>query len=235
MDYIRAVATAPAGWRHFGIDALERLPQAVRAHALAALPPDEIHLVESRDQGAVERVLRALFWTLVYHLEADRWDQLARIEPIHPGIIAALPGSVETSLDVGAGSGRLTQHLAPRSRRLVAIEPSAGLGSILHSRLPEVGVVAGWAEALPIPDGWSSLTAACGAFGPEPAILRELRRVTRPGGVILLISPEEPDWFEANGWWRQTMAPIPALDREAWIDDFFGPPDPPHEVVMTQV
>ena len=235
MDYIKAVAAAPAGWRHFGIDDLDRLPQAVKSHSLASLPPNELQLVESREQDAVERVLRALFWTLVYHLESDRWDQLARIEPIHPGIVAALPASVDTGLDVGAGSGRLTQHLAPRSRQLVAIEPSAGLGLILRSRLPEVGVVAGWAEALPIPDGWSSLTAACGAFGPEPAVLRELRRVTRPGGVIFLVSPEEPDWFEANGWRRLTMAPIPALDREAWIDDFFGPPHPPHELVMTQV
>lgn len=235
MDYIRAVAAAPASWRHFGIDDLERLPRAVKAHALASLPPDEVHLMASRDQEALERVLRALFWTLVYHLESDRWDQLAQIEPIHPGIIAALPASVATSLDVGAGSGRLTQHLAPRSRRLVAVEPSAGLGSILRRRLPEVGVVAGWAEALPIPDRWSWLTAACGAFGPEPSILRELRRVTRPGGVILLISPEEPDWFEANGWRRRTMARIPALDHADWIDDFFGPPDPPHELVMTQV
>src|SRR2546427_12797103 len=112
MDYMRAVETAPAGWRHFGIDDVERLPAAVRSHSLASLPRNELALAQRRDQAAVERVLRAMFWTLVYHLEPGRWDELSRIEPIHPDIVSALPDSVTTSLDVGDGSGRRTQHLA---------------------------------------------------------------------------------------------------------------------------
>lgn len=225
MDYEQAVETAPPGWRHFTIDDVSRLPEAVRVHEMARVPRGE----------PGERIVRALFWTLVYHLEPEKWDELARCEPIHPALLDALPRGAGLGLDVGAGSGRLTQHLVTRCDHVVAFEPSARLGLLLARRLPGVHTVAAWAEALPIDHHRSQLTAACGAFGPDPAILAELRRVTAPGGVLALISPESPEWFEANGWERLTAPPARAPDHPRWIDEFFGPPDPPHEMVMTRV
>jgi len=225
MDFEQAVEKAPPGWRHFSVDDIARLPHFVRAHELARIPPGE--------DG--ERVVRALFWTLVYHLEPERWDELARSEPIHPTLIDALPRGVRVGLDVGAGSGRLTQHLVTRCDHVVAVEPSDGLRSILSRRLPQVDAVSAWAEALPIADCSVELTAACGAFGPDMAILAELRRVTAPGGEIAMVSPEEPEWFEAQGWRRITLPAMPAPEHPAWIDDFFGPPDPPRELLMLRV
>jgi SAM-dependent methyltransferase len=235
MDYAAAVETAPPGWRHFRIEDVGRLPPAVKEHFMATLPAGELALARAGDTKAEDRVIRALFWTLVYHLEPGLWDQLAQIEPIHPGILAALPHSIHTSLDVGAGSGRLTQHLATRSETVIAIEPSIGLAKLLRNRLHGLETVAAWADALPIKDGWSQMTAACGAFGPDPLVLQELRRVTAVGGIIALISPEQPEWFEANGWQRHVLGPIPAPKHDPWIDEFFGPPDPPHELIMTHV
>ena len=222
MDFDEAAKKAPPGWRHFTAQDIARLPDAVRAHELARVPSGETE----------ERVLRALFWTLVYHLEPQRWDELAGFEPIHPGVIDLLPPEVGTAVDVGSGSGRLTTHLVQRSRRTVAVEPSAGLRGLLRQRLPEVEVIAGWAERLPVHDGWSELTTACGAFGPDPAILAELRRITARGGTIALISPEEPEWFEANGWRRMSFPPAAPPPHPARLDEFFGPLDPPHEIVM---
>jgi SAM-dependent methyltransferase len=225
MDYAEAVETAPPGWRHFSIDDIARLPEDVQAKELARIPPHEPD----------DRVLRAMFWTLVYHLEPDRWDELARHEPIHPALVAALPRHAANALDVGAGSGRLTQHLVERAGEVVAVEPSAGLRTILAGRLPSVRAIDGWAEDLPVEDGWSRLTAACGAFGPDHAVITELARVTARGGWIALISPEHPEWFEANGWQRISAPPLEPPPHPRWIDEFFGPPDPPHEMVMTEV
>jgi SAM-dependent methyltransferase len=222
VDYEEAVEKAPPGWRHFSIGDVARLPAAVREHELARIPRGEPD----------DNILRALFWTLVYHLEPQKWDELARFEPIHPDLIAALPSGVDTALDVGAGSGRLTQHLVPRCRQVIAIEPSEALLAILTTRMHSVRGVEAWAEALPIDDGWSQLTTACGAFGPDPQIMAELHRVTAPGGVIALISSEQPEWFEANGWRRVSAPPVQAPDHPSWIEEFFGPLDPPHEMVM---
>lgn len=225
MDYAEAVEKAPPGWRHFTMVDIARLPEGVRNHELARVPPHEPD----------ERVIRALFWTLVYHLEPEMWDELARAEPIHPAMVAALPRGAATALDVGAGSGRLTAHLAELCPTVTAVEPSSGLRGILASRLPNVRAVDAWAEALPIEDGWSELTAVCGAFGPDPQIIAELERVTRQGGHVVLISPEQPEWFEANGWRRIVAPSIPPLPHAGWIDDFFGPLDPPHEMVLIRV
>lgn len=225
MEFEEAVAKAPPGWRHFTIADVARLPEDVRNHAMAGVPPNE----------ADDRVVRALFWTFVYHLEPERWDALAGCEPIHPAVIDALPRDVRSGLDVGAGSGRLTEHLVKRCGRVTAVEPSRGLRALLAGRLPQVRAVHGWAEALPVDDVSCELTCSCGSLGPDPAVLAELRRVTAGGGLIALINPEQPDWFEANGWQRLTAPPMPAPPHPPWIEDFFGPPDPPRELLTLRV
>src|SRR5487761_1578617 len=159
---------------------------------------------------------------------AVRDHELARIPDVERELLAAARGRV---LEVGAGSGRLTTHLAERSASLIAIEPSAGLASLLRSRLPDICVVAAWADTLPLSDGWSELTAACGLLGPDAAVLNELERVTEVGGEIMLISPEQPEWFEGHGWRHLSFDPVRAPSHDDWIDGFFGPPDPPHELV----
>lgn len=235
MDYATAAEKAPPGWRHFGLEDIGRLPPAVRRHEMARVPARERDLVEAQDQGAVDRLRRAFFWTLVYHLEPARWDELARVEPVAPALLDRLPSRARVAVDVGAGSGRLTGHLLGRCTKVVAIEPSTGLLSRLKALYPGAHAVAGWAESLPLAGGCADLTAACGSIGPDPEVLEEMRRVTAPGGLMALISPESPEWFEANGWRRVSVAPPAALPRAGWIDGFFGPPDPPHELVMKTV
>jgi SAM-dependent methyltransferase len=235
MEYERAVEKAPPGWRHFTMSDLDRLPAAVRDHELARIPYAERELLAAGDRGVSERILRAFFWTLVYHLEPERWDALAVAEPIHPSVLAALPTARSRVLEIGAGSGRLTSHLASHSKPLVAIEPSAGLGRLLRRRLAGVHVVAAWAEALPLPNHWSELTVACGLLGPDPIVLNELERVTVSGGEIVLISPEQPEWFEGDGWRRLSLDPLPARPHDDWIESFFGPLHPPHELVSKRI
>ena len=225
MEFDEAVDKAPAGWRRFAFDDVARLPNAVRAHEMARVPPGE----------SEERIVRGLFWTLVYHLEPDRWDELARHEPIAPALLDALPEHVEGALDAGAGSGRLTKHLVARASRVVAVEPSEPLRALLSKRYPGVEALSAWAEGLPFADGSFQLTAACGAFGPDLVVLAELRRVTAKGGMVALISPEHPEWFETQGWRRLVAPAAPPPEHPEWLDEFFGPLDPPHEMVMTTV
>lgn len=236
MDYAAAAATAPPGWSHFTRrDFFDRLPSAVRHHELARIPAEDLRSVESGDPSAEERLLRAEFWTLVYHLEPERWDALSRAEPIASDMVRLLPRTA-CALDVGAGSGRLTMHLALRAELVGAIEPAVGLAGMLRERMPaHVHTVAGWAESLPVRDGWAQLTTACGAFGPDPVVLGELERVTSAGGVVALINPEQPEWFEAHGWTRYDVEPAAVKPHDRWIDEFFGAPDPPRILVTREV
>jgi SAM-dependent methyltransferase len=235
MEYERAIETAPPGWRHFTIPDLDRLPASVRDHELQRIPDAERDLLAAGNREAGDRILRAFFWTLVYHLEPEKWDALALAEPIHPGVLAAMPTAQGRVLEIGSGSGRLTAHLAERYASLIAVEPAAGLAKLLRSRLPRIRVVAAWAEVLPFPDGWSQLTVACGLLGPDATVLNELERVTKVGGEIVLISPEQPEWFAGHGWRHRSFDPLPAPPHEDWIDSFFGPPDSPHEMVSRRI
>jgi SAM-dependent methyltransferase len=235
MNYQRAVEQAPPGWRKFDLEDLKRLPSAVREHEMRIVPERDRHLMANSDPAAVERVLRAFFWTFVYHLEPERWDALAQVEPIHPEVLAALPKHVRRGVDIGAGSGRLTRHLVSRCDHVVAVEPASGLRELLKQRFPTVEAVPGWADALPLEDRSSDLTAGCGVLGPEPDVLHELLRVTAIGGLIALISPECPECFEAQGWTRLAVGRLAPPGHEPWIDEFFGSLDPPHELVMKRV
>jgi SAM-dependent methyltransferase len=92
-------------------------------------------------------------------------------------------------LDVGCGPGALTAELAGRigAGAVSAVEPSASFAAAARERLPGVDIRLSAAEQLPFPDG--SFDAAMAQlvvhFMADPvAGLREMGRVTRPGGVV---------------------------------------------------
>jgi demethylmenaquinone methyltransferase / 2-methoxy-6-polyprenyl-1,4-benzoquinol methylase len=102
----------------------------------------------------------------------------------------ARPG--ELILDLAAGTGTVSAILARSGARCVACDFSLGMLQVGAARLensPGVGFAAGDALALPFADG--SFDAVTISFGlrnvadPQFA-LAEMRRVTRPGGRVLI-------------------------------------------------
>jgi SAM-dependent methyltransferase len=92
-------------------------------------------------------------------------------------------------LDVGAGPGALTAALAARvgSANVTAVDPSEPFVAALRARQPGVAVRQAAAESLPFQDGTFDATLAqlVVHFMSDPlAGLREMRRVTVPGGVV---------------------------------------------------
>ena len=94
-------------------------------------------------------------------------------------------------LDIGCGTGNLLGVLRSRfpAAHLVGIDPSAALlaRALQRDDLSEVELIAGDAERLPFADG---SFAACLSllvlqeFHGQPQPLKEMRRVTRPGGIV---------------------------------------------------
>jgi SAM-dependent methyltransferase len=170
---------------------------------------------------------------MVYELEPELWDAISEAEPIHPGILAKLEIDGRRVLEVAAGSGRLTVYLCPRASELVCVEPSSGLRSILVGRCPLADIRAGFLDALPIVDGWAELTVSCASIPADPGAILELERATAPGGVLAVISPESPEWFQARGWERLSFDPTDVIinPHDPELEAIVGPLDPPHELL----
>lgn len=99
------------------------------------------------------------------------------------------PSPGQRLLDVGCGPGALTRLLAGRAgpAEVSAVDPSEAFVEAASARLPGVDVRRATAEALPYPDGTFDAAVAqlVVHFMADPvAGLREMARVTKPGGVV---------------------------------------------------
>jgi SAM-dependent methyltransferase len=100
------------------------------------------------------------------------------------GIVAG-----QRALDVGCGPGILTEELVTRlgADAVAAVDPSSSFVQAARARLPGVTVAEASADDLPFAhDGFDTTLAQLVVhFMPDPvAGLREMRRVTRPGGLV---------------------------------------------------
>jgi SAM-dependent methyltransferase len=229
VDYFQAASSAPPGWQRYSLDDVARLP----TQYLAAIPTGEREAAARGNADAAQRLRRALFWPMVYELEPELWDAVSQAEPIHPGVLAKLEIDGRRVLEVAAGSGRLTVYLCPRAAELVCVEPSSGLRRMLVGRCPGADIRPGFFHALPIVDAWADLTVSCASIPPDPGVVLELERATARGGVLALISPESPDWFQVHGWERLTFDPTDVVvnPHDPELEAIFGPLDPPHELL----
>jgi SAM-dependent methyltransferase len=98
-------------------------------------------------------------------------------------------GPGRTVVDLGSGTGKFTRALAPLGAARVAVEPTAGMRRVFRTAVPDVPVLDGTAEAIPLPDGFADAVVCAQAFHwfRPRAALTEIARVLRPGGGIGLV------------------------------------------------
>ena len=132
--------------------------------------------------------------------------------------VAALAlGPRDTVLDLAAGTAVSTVQLGSCAATAIACDFSLGMLKAGKARGRHVPMVAGDALALPFAD--ESFDAATIAFGLRnvadvDAALRELGRVTRPGGRLVVCEFSRPTWAP----WRTVyteylMRALPAVAR----------------------
>jgi demethylmenaquinone methyltransferase/2-methoxy-6-polyprenyl-1,4-benzoquinol methylase len=134
-------------------------------------------------------------------------------------------------LDVGAGTGDLSFAAAARGARVVALDLSAGMLSVLGRRATDmqssrIEPLVGSAESLPLPD--ASIDRIVTGFtvrnvGDLGRAFMELRRVLRPGGravVLELSHPPSPAFERLYSLYLERILPAAATllggDREAY-------------------
>lgn len=208
------LAVALAGERHDVIDhVLSALLDADRERLRSSLARPT-----SRRRAAAARraLMDALFWELTYWRTPDLYEELIAGERLHPGIFRCLSPLLRDAevLDAGAGSGRATLDcLCHGARHVYAVEPSPGLLRILarkaaaHPAAARLTPLRGRFDDIPLADNSVDLALACSAFTADPSAggdsgLAELRRITRPGGRIVIIWPRPEDfrWLAARGF-----------------------------------
>jgi SAM-dependent methyltransferase len=131
---------------------------------------------------------------LDYHRGRPRWPE-AVVEAATVGLARD-----DRVVDLGAGTGQLTQALVQRFSQVTAIEPLAELRHLLHTEMPDVDLRNGVAESLPLDDGSAEAIFAAEAFhwfDWQRAIVEASRVLTEGGRLVLLwdvpAGPWEPD------------------------------------------
>ena len=132
---------------------------------------------------------------------ADVYDRSRPGYPVE-AVRFCLPDGARRVLDLGAGTGKLTEVLLDLGFDVVAVEPSEAMRALLPARAEALD---GDAEHLPLPDASVDAVLVGQAFhwfDTEPA-LAEIARVLRPGGTLGLLWNLRDD---SVGWVRTVWA-----------------------------
>lgn len=147
----------------------------------------------------------------VYETHADQYERLVQREDYQGNLLSEIENVISLDdrdiIELGAGTGRLTRLLAPHVRSIRAFDASAHMLEIAEKSLREMNL-SNWQigvadhRHIPIPDasadlvisGWSfSYLAVWGGADWQSALqdgFREIERITRPGGMVILIESE---------------------------------------------
>jgi ubiquinone/menaquinone biosynthesis C-methylase UbiE len=170
----------------------------------------------------------------IYATRAADYDAMVSREDVDNNLLPALmrAGLSENSrvVEFGAGTGRLTRLIAPLASELEAFEASAHM--IQHARLiparRRLSLRVADNTRLPLPSRWADVAIEGWSFGhttgwyPDRwrdeagAALDEMRRVTRPGGAMILL--------ETLGTGSEDPAPPndALADFYAWLENDKG-------------
>jgi ubiquinone/menaquinone biosynthesis C-methylase UbiE len=132
-------------------------------------------------------------------------------------------------LDVGSGTGRFTPALARAFGPVTGVEPSVRMREIAQAQSPSPGVryLAGSAEDMPVPSGSADYALAFLCWHhvqDKPRAARELARVLKPGGRLLLRA-NFSDHIPPSGWWLEYFPRGFEVDATLF--------QPLHEVIAT--
>jgi SAM-dependent methyltransferase len=127
---------------------------------------------------------------LVFDRIAEEYD---RVRPGYPPelVDAALAGAeIGRVLEVGSGTGQLTEALAARGLDVEAVEPGANLAALAQRRVPGLRVHAGRFEDVTLPqESYDAVFSATAFHWVDPAVgWAKVAAVLRPRGRFALLA-----------------------------------------------
>jgi len=173
------------------------------------LPAESVRAMFDRIAGVYD-VMNTVMTAGLHHRWRSRAVDLARVGP----------GT--RSLDVATGTGDLAIELASRGGDVVGSDFSEGMLARARSKAPGLTWEQADAMALPYPDDeFDAVTVGFGArnFGDLPQGLREMVRVVRPGGRVVILeitTPQKPPLSTFFSLWFDRVVPLMGRFDEAY-------------------
>lgn len=177
---------------------------AAAAQLLAVAERDDggfaARCAEDRRHLAAIRAGREASAQAYFARHAEEWDTLRLLhgadEPVEAALLSVLQGrNLGTLLDVGTGTGRMAELLAPRAHHVTALDKSPEMLRIARARLQalpadKVSLVQG--DFLELPFAAEAFDTVLFHqvlhYAQDPgAVLAEAARVLRPGGRIAVV------------------------------------------------
>jgi ArsR family transcriptional regulator len=167
---------------------LDRLPLA-----------DEV-LAADRRQAARVLAERARVATETFHKKGADWDEMRALDlpaqAVEAALLELLPASgIGRALDIGTGTGRLLELLAPRAAAALGVDASRAMLALARARLARPGLTHCAVRLadmyrLPLPDEGFDLVVLQMVLhhAEDPAAaIAEAARVLRPGGRLAVV------------------------------------------------
>jgi ArsR family transcriptional regulator len=190
-----------------GQNATRQLRDVARSH----LDHDPQAKNDTHRLSAVLRKREAARWggaESFFGKHAPQWDQLRAKwfgDTFHLEGLLALLDPEWTVADIGTGTGAMLPLLAPHVKEVIAVDPTPAMLKGARARIRElnlanVTVRQGSAEGLPIDAAAADvalLTLVLAYTEDPPAALREVRRILKPGGILLILDlqPHAVEFF----------------------------------------
>ncbi|MCK8784570.1 metalloregulator ArsR/SmtB family transcription factor [Roseomonas sp. NAR14] len=180
---------------YFQVPALAGLARTI----LARLPEDDTMLAADRRQAVRLAAEKAREASEAFQRQGAEWDETRALElpaaAIEAALLRLLPAGTERLLDIGTGTGRLLELVAPLVGSALGVDASREMLALARARLAEHGLAnCAVRQAdlyrLPLPDaGFDAATMQMVLhYVDDPAAaLAEAARVLRPGGVLLVV------------------------------------------------
>ena len=179
--------------------------------ASGTLPETQVRAMFDRIARVYDR-MNSVMTAGMHHAWRRRAADLARV------------GASSRALDVATGTGDLAIELASRGASVTGVDFSPAMLDLARNKAPDVDFEEGDALALRFADGeFDAATVGFGArnFADLDRGLRELARVTKPGGRVVVLEITTPQraplsWF-FRGWFDHAVPMLGRLaDSEAY-------------------
>lgn len=128
-------------------------------------------------------------------------------KPIDRQVLDMFAGRVQgTVCDLGCGPGQVARYLCDRGVKMVGVDLSGAMVEEARRLNPDIEFMEASMYRLPVPnESWGGIAAFYSLIHiPRPEIsqvLQELRRVLRPGGLLLVSFHLGQQTLHSERWW----------------------------------